>query len=206
MIIANNFILEYNKYGEVKFEGTEEEYLDRLANAKVVIDKAFTKAEKTEKTKTNNLSKIKKSLETEADKFLISENIEKHQQAIKQLEELRSIYSIDYNNAYDTALKSHEADVKKLITEEVKAKQKELQEAQAALAELHGELGSASFDPNDPQSIENAIQSVSQMIDERVGRYASNPIIGPLIEELKEACHEGLMEKAAEARREAEGI
>ena len=138
MIIANNFILEYNKYGEVKFEGTEEEYLDRLANAKVVIDKAFTKAEKTEKTKTNNLSKIKKSLETEADKFLISENIEKHQQAIKQLEELRSIYSIDYNNAYDTALKSHEADVKKLITEEVKAKQKELQEAENKAAILEG--------------------------------------------------------------------
>ncbi len=138
MLIANNFILEHNrKLDEIKFKGSIDEYLERLANAKVVIDKAFTREEKIIKNSTNNLSKIKNKIETEANKFLLSESVEKYQQAIKELEELRNTYSNDYNDAYDSAFKTHEGDVKKLITDEVKTKQKQLQEEEnrAALAE-----------------------------------------------------------------------
>ena len=78
--------------------------------------------------------------------------------------------------------------------------QRQLENAQRALGELDGELGSFKFDPNDPASIEAAIQLANQAIDEKVGAYANNPIIGPVIEEFKQACRENILEKASAAR------
>ena len=79
-----------------------------------------------------------------------------------------------------------------------------LSEAQQALSEIDGELGSVSFDPNDPASIEAAIQDVERMIDDKLGRYASNPIIAPLIDGMKERYREGILDKAAAARLEGD--
>lgn len=83
--------------------------------------------------------------------------------------------------------------------------QKSLKDAQRALSELDGELGVVNFDPNDPASIEGAIQSVNRMIDERLGEYSSNPIVGPLVEQMKEKYRESILEKAAEARLKSDG-
>lgn len=78
--------------------------------------------------------------------------------------------------------------------------QRDLKQAQQAMQAIDGELGSVNFDPNDPSSIEAAIASVEQMIDEKIGIYASNPIVGPMIDGMKEQYREGILEKAAEAR------
>lgn len=78
--------------------------------------------------------------------------------------------------------------------------QRELAEAQRALRDLDGELGTVSFDPFDPASIEAAIQSVNQMVDQRGGRYASNPIMEPMIEQMKKVYRDRIVEKAAVAR------
>lgn len=78
--------------------------------------------------------------------------------------------------------------------------QKDLDEAQRALSELDGELGTVSFNPHDPASIEAAIQSVYRMVDGRAGQYTSNPVVGPLIEQMKESYRENILRKAAEAR------
>jgi hypothetical protein len=78
--------------------------------------------------------------------------------------------------------------------------QKDLEEAQRALGELDGELGVINFNPHDPSSIEAAIQSVYRMIDERAGQYESNPVVGPLIEQMKPTYRENILSKAAEAR------
>ena len=78
--------------------------------------------------------------------------------------------------------------------------QKELAEAQRALEELDGELGAVNFYPHDPASIEAAIQSVYRMVDERAGQYASNPIVGPLLDQMKENYRENILQEAAEAR------
>lgn len=83
--------------------------------------------------------------------------------------------------------------------------QKNLKDAQRALSELDGELGVVNFDPNDPASIEGAIQSVNRMIDDRLGEYSSNPIVGPLAEKMKEKYRESILEKAAEARLKSDG-
>ena len=83
--------------------------------------------------------------------------------------------------------------------------QKNLKDAQRALSELDGELGVVNFDPNDPASIEGAIQSVNRMIDDRLGEYSSNLIVGPLAEQMKEKYRESILEKAGEARLESDG-
>lgn len=80
--------------------------------------------------------------------------------------------------------------------------QRDLADAQKALAAIDGELGSVRFDPHDPSSIESAIASVEQMIDERVGAYASNPIVKPMVGEMKEKYREAILERAAAARLE----
>lgn len=84
--------------------------------------------------------------------------------------------------------------------------QKTLSDAQKAAEEIEGELGSVSFNPNDPASIEAAIQNMEGLIDERLGAYASNPIIGPMAEQMKETYRQGIIEKAAEARVKRDGV
>ncbi|PYC16065.1 hypothetical protein DMX02_22485 [Pseudomonas jessenii] len=78
--------------------------------------------------------------------------------------------------------------------------QRDLKQAQIALAELDGSLCTINFDPFDPASIEHAIQEVSDKIDERVGSYATNPFVGPLIEGMKENYRARIIEQAAEKR------
>jgi hypothetical protein len=80
--------------------------------------------------------------------------------------------------------------------------QKQIEEAQRAFAELDGELGVVNFNPEDPGSIEGAIAQVNAIIDERVGMYSTNPFVGPMIDEMKEAYRNGIIEKAAAARLE----
>lgn len=82
--------------------------------------------------------------------------------------------------------------------------QRQLEDAQKILNSLDGELCTVSFNPNDPESIEAAIQQIWTVIDERVGTHTSNPIIGPLAEEMKERYREEILERAATARLEEE--
>lgn len=78
--------------------------------------------------------------------------------------------------------------------------QRQLAEAERAFEEIDGELGSVSFDPDDPESIEAAIVSMEQMIDDRLGPYANNPLVGPMIDEMKDKYRTAIIDKAAEAR------
>jgi hypothetical protein len=80
----------------------------------------------------------------------------------------------------------------------------ELDEAKKALSAIDGELGTVNFDPHDPASIEAAIQDVANMIDERLGSYATNPIVAPIIEQMKESYRAEVIERAAAARLEKE--
>lgn len=77
---------------------------------------------------------------------------------------------------------------------------KELEDARNALEAMDGEVGEASFNPNDPASIEEAIHKMERLVDERVGSYASNPIIGPMAEAIKNQHREFILEQAAVAR------
>lgn len=62
------------------------------------------------------------------------------------------------------------------------------------------EIGTVSFDPEDPGSIESAITEMSRMIDERLEPYGDNPIVADLAESMKESYRDGILEQAAAAR------
>ncbi len=77
---------------------------------------------------------------------------------------------------------------------------RELDDAQKALAALGSELGTVKFNPHDPASIEAAIQQIETTIDDRLGAYASNAIIGPLAEKMKETYRQAIIDRASAAR------
>lgn len=79
-----------------------------------------------------------------------------------------------------------------------------LSEAQRALDAVNGELGTLSFDPEDPGSVEAAIAESERLVDERLGEYADNSIVGPLIVQMKQSFRTAVIEKAAEARLKGE--
>lgn len=83
--------------------------------------------------------------------------------------------------------------------------QKTMSEAQTALEAVNGELGTLTFDPEDPASIEAAISESERLVDERLGAYAKNSIVGPLIQQMKDAFRTAVIEKASEARLKGEG-
>jgi hypothetical protein len=78
--------------------------------------------------------------------------------------------------------------------------QKTLSDAQFALEAANGELGTLTFNPQDPASIEAAIVEAERLVDERLGAYAQNAIVGPLIQQMKDAFRTAVVEKAAESR------
>lgn len=78
--------------------------------------------------------------------------------------------------------------------------QKTLSEAQKALEAVNGELGTLTFNPDDPGSIEAAIAESERLVDERLGTYAENKIVGPLIQQMKDGFRAAVIEKATEAR------
>ena len=78
--------------------------------------------------------------------------------------------------------------------------QKTLSEAQIALEAVNGELGTLTFNPEDPASIEAAIAESERLVDGRLGTYAGNTIVGPLIQQMKDAFRTAVIEKATEAR------
>ncbi len=81
---------------------------------------------------------------------------------------------------------------------------RKMKELEKAIAALDGEIGSVNFDPNDPQSIEVAIQKMEQAVDERVGDYSHNDMIEGIVSEVKERYRQTILERASEARNEQE--
>lgn len=67
---------------------------------------------------------------------------------------------------------------------------------------VEGDLANVSFDPSDPSSIEDAIQTVSDAIDEKSESFKNNKLIGALTEQLKERSRNYILERAAAARLE----
>ncbi len=80
---------------------------------------------------------------------------------------------------------------------------KELNAAQTALKELDGTIGSVRFDSHDPASIETAIVSVENMIDEKIAGYENNQIVASIAAQMKEEYREGIIERAAADRLKA---
>jgi hypothetical protein len=63
--------------------------------------------------------------------------------------------------------------------------QGQLAEAQTAMSALNGEVAKLEFNPDDPASVEAAVRTMKRMVDQKAGRYSSNPIVGSFITKSK---------------------
>lgn len=79
--------------------------------------------------------------------------------------------------------------------------QKQLKEVEKATEALNGSYD-VRFDANDPASIENAIQEAYSLVDERASGYATNPMVSPLIEHMKENLRQQILDSAEQQRQE----
>ncbi len=77
---------------------------------------------------------------------------------------------------------------------------KMLDDASRAFEEIDGKIGEASFDPNDPASIDDAIRSMERAIDQKVGAFKSNPMVAQLIPQMKAKYRDGIIARAESAR------
>ncbi len=77
---------------------------------------------------------------------------------------------------------------------------RQFDDARKALANLGTELGTVKINPHDPASIDAAIQQIEATADRRLGAYTSNPIIGPLADQMKVKYRQGIIDRAAAAR------
>jgi hypothetical protein len=81
---------------------------------------------------------------------------------------------------------------------------KQLDQAQQALNELDGDLVTLNFNPNDPGTIEAAIQQLNTVIDAKIAPWADNPLVSQVAEGMKEQYREAIIERAAAARLESD--
>lgn len=80
--------------------------------------------------------------------------------------------------------------------------QRDLSELQQAMAGLDGALGTVSIDPDDPQSLERAIQQVEEIVNTRLAPYHNNPMVEHFSEQIKAHLREQIIEQAKEAATE----
>lgn len=83
---------------------------------------------------------------------------------------------------------------------------RDMKELEKAVAELDGDIARVSFDPHDPQSIEQAIQQLYAAIDDKVASYAHNEVVVSIAKHLKETGRNNILERAAAARLEGEDL
>ena len=76
--------------------------------------------------------------------------------------------------------------------------QKMLDEVKRALEALHGEVATLRVDPNNPQL---AIAEMERLVDAKVATYRGNEIVEQIVEESKKAFRDGILEQAAETKR-----
>ena len=80
---------------------------------------------------------------------------------------------------------------------------KTLDQAQRALESLEEQMGAVSFNPEDPASLEQAIQEMEAMVDARLDQYSSHPIVAQLAQAMKEQYRSAILNRAEEARLQA---
>lgn len=78
--------------------------------------------------------------------------------------------------------------------------QRELKDAERALAELNGTIAQLKFDPTDSASVDAAIREMERAVDAKVAPYRGNAIIAPLAIKAKEAFRKAIRDKASSAR------
>lgn len=80
---------------------------------------------------------------------------------------------------------------------------KSMKDVERFTASLNGELDNISFDPNDPASIDQAIESANTIIDNIANRYPRNDFVASAAHSFKEQIRAQIIEKAQNSRLES---
>ena len=74
--------------------------------------------------------------------------------------------------------------------------QDELADLQQFMNELDGELGVVSFDSEDAKSIDEAVEDMEKMVDNKVLKYSSNATVMNMVNEIKANLRQQIIGKA----------
>ncbi|WPN49359.1 hypothetical protein [Pseudomonas sp. P8_241] len=74
-------------------------------------------------------------------------------------------------------------------------------DAESVLKRLDIEMEGIEFDPLIPSSVTAAYAKVDRVIEHLLARFKANPILGPLIKELKSQYSEAIQTRVADALR-----
>jgi hypothetical protein len=75
--------------------------------------------------------------------------------------------------------------------------QRELGEMQRAFQALDGTIATLQFRPDDPESVQAAIQEMEAAVDAKVAPYRGNAVVETIAQKSKEAYRERILEMAA---------
>lgn len=79
-----------------------------------------------------------------------------------------------------------------------------MKELEKAVAELDGDIAHVNFNPDDPESIELAIQKLNAAVDEKIASYSHNEMVVAIADQLKDNGRNAILERAAAARLEGD--
>lgn len=78
---------------------------------------------------------------------------------------------------------------------------RQLDQLQLALKQLNGMVGTLSFDPHDPESIRKAIAQMERLVDDKVVKYRTNPVVADIAAKMKEQYRKSILERVKKATR-----
>jgi hypothetical protein len=82
--------------------------------------------------------------------------------------------------------------------------QRMMSEVAKAAESLDGEIGTVSFNPRDPASVEAAVAQMEQAIDAKLGSFMGNEVVEGIATDLKNRYQQEIYDRAAAARLETE--
>ena len=78
--------------------------------------------------------------------------------------------------------------------------QRHMKELADASQALNGTITTVNFNPDDPESVADAMRQVEAAIDRKIAPYHSNPTVMKMADELKEKYRQGILNKKNETQ------
>jgi len=79
--------------------------------------------------------------------------------------------------------------------------QRDLKDAERALNALDGTIATLKFNPEDSQSVKNAVRQMETAIDSKIARYRGNALVSQLAQAMKEQYGKKILELAKTSKR-----
>ncbi len=78
---------------------------------------------------------------------------------------------------------------------------RQLKEAERALQELDGEIGTVKFDPTNPTDVQRAIREIERKVDTKLSRFRGNPLVQTVAQGAKKTFREYILKQQRNPKR-----